>query len=141
METFAPLQTGLENDFGRENGSLGTFSGHEQGDRSDAMSSSFELLTDISPHTAPMMEFNLSDGAPSEHSFAFDPSVLGSFTQMSQDFVEDNSFQHQNYLLMSTPTQFLPGSNGSFAQQNNISMMPFDQQAQTFTAQFVQSGT
>lgn len=143
MATYA-TRSSHEHEFVRD-GSLGTASGEllfGELDRnlSETMSNSFDLVTDISPHTQPLMDFNSSDGALSEQNFGFDSFVVPDpFTQMSRGLLEEDNFA-QNYIMQNSE-QFFPGSSGSFAQQSNINqMMNFGQQAQSFPAQFSQSG-
>lgn len=137
MATFAPSHSGLEDEFGQD-GSLGEFSGRLGVNRS--ATTSFDLLMDLSPQSASLVEFNLSDGASSEQSFAFNPVGFDSFSQMSHGFVDDDVFPQPNYLLMPNTAQYLPGSNGSFAQSHTIPAMPFSQQSQAYPSQFGQQG-
>ena len=135
MATFAQSHSSLDDDFVRD-GSLGGLSGRE-GDRSDTMS--FELLTDISPQTQPFMDFNHSEGAPSEQNFALFPSEFEFAIQMSQGYGQDGIFQ-QNHQHMTGNEQYMPGSSASFEQSNVMLTMPFGQQTHGYSSPHDQAG-
>jgi hypothetical protein len=133
MTTFSPSPLeSSEEQYGRSDGYLDQ-TGHASGsDRSASVS--FELWTHLSPQSAQSvsMEFNLSDGTSSDHSFPFNPADLDIAAQMSNDFVSPDVFQQQSdYLLMAQASQSFQGSNGSFEQSLNTSALSFGSLAQS----------
>lgn len=149
MASFATHRSFLDEDFGNEQLLPPFWTGQSQDGQeagsltgastSNTMGSFDEWMHDLSPQPTQPMDFNSSDGAPSDLNFGSgSDSALEPFSQMSAD----ETLRQPNYLLMANAAQFIAGNSNVAFDQPNTSMMPFGQVPayQTSPSQFGQTG-